>query len=79
MPRNLEEMQGLVIKHLQPNMQALQDEGVEVVVIVVEKDDPPGGQAGIAGTVRSPGRVYAILEQATREMLGQARRQDKLS
>lgn len=79
MARTIEDMQKLVIKHLQTNLQNLQDEGVEVVVVVVEKDDPPGGQAGIAGTVRTPGRVYAILEQATREMLGQARRQDKLS
>jgi hypothetical protein len=63
------DIQQLLIKHLKPALQKLEKEGLELVVIGIEKN-VLGGRVGIAGTVRSPAEVLAVLIQAAGEMRG---------
>jgi hypothetical protein len=66
-PQTAEELQALLLKHLQPAIQHLQRAGAEVVIIGVARDDPPDGVVGIAGTVQ-PHQVRALVAAAHREL-----------
>jgi hypothetical protein len=66
-PRTALELQALVVQHLTAAIQALQDDGVEVVLIGVQQGDPLGGPVGIAGTVH-PAQVRGIVATAYHEI-----------
>jgi len=62
-------LQKLLGKHLTPGLQALEDEGIEVVIVGGRRPTLDGeGTVGIAGTVHTPEHAFLLLVSAVREM-----------
>ncbi len=62
-------LQAAIKKHLMAGLQALEDEGIELVIVGGKRPTLDGqGTVGISGTVHTAEHAFLLLVSAVREM-----------
>ena len=71
--RTAEQMRAMLIRRLKKGLSALEEDGLELVIVAMEKTQKgvPTRHCAIAGTVPSVLEVHGLLVQAASELEGE--------